>query len=85
MPITIKVPVVTSHKYGIPQETLDWLESVNVMWFKNPMVCNVPYQVNGVTELMPYSAEYLKNTPLEEIKRGFDEHVNVLNHSDTLT
>lgn len=66
--------------YAIPEETIEWLESVRVIWHENPYVCAVPHEINGKIELMSYSAEYLKNTPLEEIKRGLAEHINGLSH-----
>ncbi|MCL2264255.1 MAG: hypothetical protein FWC08_13655 [Defluviitaleaceae bacterium] len=67
------------NEYNISQDVMSWLKSVGVMWNEKPLICSIPYRVGNKVELMPYSAEYLKNTPLEEIKRGHEDHVAAVN------
>ena len=67
---------ISKEDYSIPPETLEWLESVSVLWYPEPWICGVPFITGcGCRDHMHYSAEYLKNTPLDEIKQGWAKHM----------
>lgn len=50
----------------ISQEKLDWMESVGIIELKQPM------KFLATRKEMMYSEDYLKNTPLEKIKAGYE-------------
>lgn len=58
----------------IQQEKLEWMKSVGITEFKRPMKYS-----SGLGHL--YSEEYIKETPLEKLKAGFEREIpeNALN------
>lgn len=50
----------------IGQEKLDWMDDVGFIELKQP----IKYLATGSGML--YSEDYLKNTPLEDIKAGYE-------------
>lgn len=55
----------------IPQETLDWMKDVGVTELGRSFSYHLP------STGMIYSNEYLKNTPLEQIKAGYERNLKV--------
>lgn len=58
---------ITIHK-SISKEKLEWMEEIGIKEFDKPMKYHA-----GVNWL--YSEEYIKNTPLEELKRKYDKRL----------
>ncbi|GHV42687.1 hypothetical protein FACS189490_12190 [Clostridia bacterium] len=87
------VAVTTEDKeiLPIPQETLDWLESVGAekipdtleITFKNLDKKEFPHDFNYLVRVgntlehcMLYSEEYLAHTPLNELKEKLERHIS---------
>jgi hypothetical protein len=56
---------------GISEEKRQWMKEVGMKEFDKP----IKYYI-GVNHL--YSVEYIKNTPLEELKEKYDEELITL-------
>ncbi|MBP1907066.1 hypothetical protein J2Z32_003731 [Paenibacillus turicensis] len=61
--------VLKERNTTIPQETLDWMEEVGITELGRSFSYHLP------STGMIYSKDYLKNTPLEQIKAGHERTV----------
>lgn len=56
---------------GISQEKLDWMNEVGIKEFKKPM------RFYSTCSHDLYSEDYIKSTPLEELKAGYEKRLPV--------
>ena len=56
------------------KEKREWLESVGMIEFNKPLKYACSLGPNANPHIMYYSAEYIENTPLEELKKGYQKN-----------
>ncbi|MDN5388869.1 hypothetical protein QMZ64_15700 [Bacillus sp. LB7] len=60
------VPFKQEMKDGISQDKLEWMKKAGIKEFEKPMKFYSAFHENL------FSEDYIKNTPLEEIKAGYE-------------
>lgn len=58
----------TENRYNLPKDTFDWLMEIGAIDISKFVYSTMEPQ-------MLYSEDYLKNTPLEELKAGYEQQL----------